>query len=304
MPDVASVVKRVGSSVVQVLATTSTGTRQGSGVIFSDRGYVLTNNHVVEETVNVQVALPNRRVVNAAVAGTDPETDLAVLQLAKSDIAGLAVATLGDSEAMSTGDWVIAIGSPLGYEGSVTVGVISATGRFIDIGDVVLHDMIQTDTVINPGSSGGPLLNLDGDVIGINTAIVRGTIGSNQDAVGIGFSISMGTAIPVSKQLIQRGSVLRPKLGILIVNVTPLTAASLGLSIDDGVLIQSVVTGGPAQRAGLRANDVITHLNGLPVLTTSDLMRKILTDYQIDDLVTLTVARGVTAMTIYVHLES
>jgi S1-C subfamily serine protease len=202
MPDVASVVKRVGSSVVQVLATTSTGTRQGSGVIFSDRGYVLTNNHVVEETVNVQVALPNRRVVNAMVVGTDPETDLAVLQLAKSDIAGLAVATLGDSEAMSTGDWVIAIGSPLGYEGSVTVGVISATGRFIDIGDVVLHDMIQTDTVINPGSSGGPLLNLDGDVIGINTAIVRGTIGSNQDAVGIGFSISMGTAIPVSKQLI------------------------------------------------------------------------------------------------------
>jgi S1-C subfamily serine protease len=287
---------------VQVIATTSTGTGQGSGVIFNDHGYVLTNNHVVENTVSVQVALSNRRVVDAEVVGTDPETDLAVLKLAKSDIAGLAVATLGDTDAMSIGDWVIAIGSPLGYEGSVTVGVISATGRFIDLGDVVLHDMIQTDAVINPGNSGGPLLNLDGDVIGINTAIIRGTTGNNQVAEGMGFSISMGTAIPVSNQLVERGSVLRPKLGILIVDVPPSISASLGLSTSGGVLIQSVVTGGPSQLAGLRANDVITHLNALPVPTTSGLIRKILTDYQIGDVVTVTVIRGITKMTIHVRL--
>lgn len=302
LPDVASVVKRVGSSVVQVLSTNSNGTSQGSRVIFSDHGYVLTNNHVVEGTTGVQVALSNRRVVDAELVGTDPQTDLAVLKLAEADIAGLAVAILGDTDAMSVGDWVIAIGSPLGYEGSVTVGVISATDRFIDLGDVVLHDMVQTDAVINPGNSGGPLLNLDGEVIGINTAIIRGSIGNNQEAEGIGFSISMGTAIPVSNQLVDHGSVVRPKLGILILDVTPSIAASLGLLVEDGVLIESVVDGGPAQVAGLRADDVITHLDGVPVFTTSRVVRMILTDYQIGDLVTVTVIRGVATMDFRVRL--
>jgi S1-C subfamily serine protease len=302
LPDVASVVKRVGSSVVQVLSTNSNGTSQGSGVIFSDHGYVLTNNHVVEGTTGVQVALSNRRVVDAELVGTDPQTDLAVLKLAEADIAGLAVAILGDTDAMSVGDWVIAIGSPLGYEGSVTVGVISATDRFIDLGDVVLHDMVQTDAAINPGNSGGPLLNLDGEVIGINTAIIRGSIGNNQEAEGIGLSISMGTAIPVSNQLVDHGSVVRPKLGILILDVTPSIAASLGLLVEDGVLIESVVDGGPAQVAGLRADDVITHLDGVPVFTTSRVVRMILTDYQIGDMVTVTVIRGVATMDFRVRL--
>jgi S1-C subfamily serine protease len=203
---------------------------------------------------------------------------------------------------MSVGDWVIAIGSPLGYEGSVTVGVISATDRFIDLGDVVLHDMVQTDAAINPGNSGGPLLNLDGEVIGINTAIIRGSIGNNQEAEGIGLSISMGTAIPVSNQLVDHGSVVRPKLGILILDVRLSIAASLGLLVEDGVLIESVVDGGPAQVAGLRADDVITHLDGVPVFTTSRVVRMILTDYQIGDMVTVTVIRGVATMDFRVRL--
>ena len=304
LPDVASVVSRVGPAVVQVLSTTATGTSQGSGVIFSDEGYVLTNNHVVEDTTGVQVALANRRTVDAEVVGTDPATDLAVLKLAPADIAGLAVATLGDTDAMLIGDWVIAIGSPLGYEGSVTVGVISAKGRFLDLGDELLYDMVQTDAVINPGNSGGPLLNLDGEVIGINTAIIRGSIGNNQEAEGIGFSISMGTAIPVSQQLIDRGVVIRPKFGISIVDVTPSNAASLDLAIDTGVLVVSVASGGPAQRAGMRANDIITHLDGVPMHTTSDLIRKVLTDYQIGDIVAVKAVRGATTLTFDVKLGS
>jgi S1-C subfamily serine protease len=302
LPDIASVVSRVGPAVVQVLATTATGTSQGSGVIFTEDGYVLTNNHVVEDSTGVQVALANRRTVDAEVVGTDPVADLAVLKLAPADIEGLAVATLGDTDAMLIGDWVIAIGSPLGYAGSVTVGVISAKGRSLELEDEYLYDLIQTDAVINPGNSGGPLLNLDGEVIGINTAIIRGSIGNNQEAEGIGFSISMGTAIPVSRQLIDRGEVIRPKFGINIVDVTPALATSQGLSIDTGVLVLSVVPGGPAELAGMRANDIITHLDAIAVHTTNDLIRKVLTDYEIDDIVAVKVIRGSTALTIDVTL--
>ncbi len=304
LPDIASVVSRVGPAVVQVLSTTATGTSQGSGVIFSEEGYVLTNNHVVEDTTGVQVALANRRIVDAVVVGTDPVTDLAVLKLDPADIAGLAVATLGDTDAMLIGDWVIAIGSPLGYEGSVTVGVISAKGRSLDLEDEHLYDMVQTDAVINPGNSGGPLLNLDGEVIGINTAIIRGSIGNNQEAEGIGFSISMGTAIPVSRQLIDSGVVIRPKFGISIVDVTPSNATSLDLAIDTGVLIVSVNSDGPAQLAGLRANDVITHLDGVAMHTTSDLIRKVLAGYQVGDIVAVTALRGANVITLSVTLGS
>jgi len=304
LPDVASVVARVGPAVVQVLSTTATGSSQGSGVIFSEEGYVLTNNHVVEDTTGVQVALANRRTVDAVVVGTDPVTDLAVLKLAPADIEGLAVATLGDTDAMLIGDWVIAIGSPLGYEGSVTVGVVSAKGRFLDLGDEVLYDLVQTDAVINPGNSGGPLLNLDGEVIGINTVIIRGSIGNNQEAVGIGFSISMGTAIPVIEHLIEHGSVIRPKFGITIVDVTPSNAASFDLVIDTGVLIVSVISSSPAELAGMRANDVITHLDRVAMHTTSDLIRKVLTDYKIGDIVTVTAVRGTNAITFRVTLGS
>jgi S1-C subfamily serine protease len=303
-PDVASVVSLVGPAVVQVLSTSLGGISQGSGVIFSNQGHILTNNHVVENTIGVQVALANRKTVDAVVIGTDPETDLAVLKLLPAEIAGLAIAALGDTDAMLIGDWVIAIGSPLGFEGSVTVGVISAKGRSIDLGDKRLYDLIQTDADINPGNSGGPLLNLDGEVIGINTAIIRGSIGNDQEAEGIGFSISMGTAIPVSVQLLEHGSVIRPKFGINIVDVAPSNAASFGLFVEEGVLIVEVVADGPAERAGMRPYDVITHLDGTVIQTTSDLVRKVLTDYAIGDIVDVTVVRGTTTMAFRVRFGS
>jgi S1-C subfamily serine protease len=304
LPDVASVVARVGPAVVQVLATVSGGTSQGSGVIFSDQGHVLTNNHVVEDATSVEVALANRKTVDAEVIGTDPETDLAVLKLDPADIEGLAVARLGDTDAMQIGDWVIAIGSPLGFEGSVTVGVVSAKGRSIDLGDSRLYDLLQTDAVINPGNSGGPLLNLDGEVIGINTAIIRGSIGNNQEAEGIGFSISMGTAIPVTQKLIEQGSVVRPKFGINIIDLTPSNASDFGVSIEEGVIVVSVVSGGAAERAGIRANDVITHLDDAVMRTTSDLIRKVLTDYEIGDIVAVTVVRDTATLEFRVRLEA
>jgi S1-C subfamily serine protease len=300
LPDVASVVREVGPAVVQVLATVSGGTSQGSGVIFSDSGHILTNNHVVEDSTSVEIALANRRTVAAVIVGTDPATDLAVLKIDAEEIAGLAVAPLGDTDAMQIGDWVIAIGSPLGYEGSVTVGVISAKGRSLDLEDQRLYDLVQTDAVINPGNSGGPLLNLDGEVIGINTAIIRGSIGNNQEAEGIGFSISMGTAIPVSQQLLAEGSVVRPIFGISIIDVTP----ALDVSVEHGVLVVGVTPGGPAERAGIQGNDIITHLDGAAMSTTSDLIRKVLTDYQVGDIVAVTIVRGDLTLEFRVRLSS
>ncbi|MEK9659719.1 MAG: trypsin-like peptidase domain-containing protein, partial [Chloroflexota bacterium] len=184
LPDVASVVERVLPGVVQVLATVeqrdffgrlTEGTSQGSGVLFDAEGHILTNNHVVEGAKTVEVVLHSGETIPVKVVGTDPRTDLSVLKADPSDVADLPVVPLGDTDAMRIGDWVIAIGSPLGYEGSVTVGIVSSKGRSLDLDSTItLYDLVQTDAVINPGNSGGPLLNLRGEVIGINTAIIRG----------------------------------------------------------------------------------------------------------------------------------
>ena len=304
-PDIAGVVQAIGRAVVKVLAREASGTSQGSGVIFTNEGHVLTNNHVVADAIEVEVTLANRRTVPATIVGTDPTSDLAVLKLDPADIAGLAVARLGDTDAMKIGDWVIAIGSPLGFEGSVTVGVVSAKRRSIDLpGDVRLYDLIQTDAVINPGNSGGPLLNLDGEVIGINTAIIRGSIGGGGEAEGIGFAISMGTAIPVSKQLIENGTVVRARFGISILDVTPEETSRLDLSVDEGILVVSAAPGGASARAGIRANDVIVRLNGSRVTSTTDLVRAVLTDFKVGDTVLVTVVRGATTLVFQVTLTA
>jgi len=262
---------------------------------------VLTNNHVVADAIEVKVTLSDRRTVPATVVGTDPDTDLAVLKLNQEAVADLAVAPLGNTDAMDIGDWVIAIGSPLGFEGSVTVGVISAKDRSIELpGGVRLFDLIQTDAVINPGNSGGPLLNLGGEVIGINTAIIRGSAG--QEAEGIGFSINMGTATPVSKQLIDNGKVIRPVFRITILDVTPEDEVQFGLSVGEGILVVSVAPGGPADLAGIEANDVIIGLDGTPVTSTTDLKRAMLTDYEVGDRVAVTVARGTATLILRVTL--
>ena len=308
LPDIAGVVERVAPAVVQVLATveqtnvfgqTTDGRSQGSGVFFTDDGYLLTNNHVVENATRVEIATFNRERVPVEVVGTDPDTDLAVLKVDPNDLEEIVSVPLGDTDAMRIGDWVIAIGSPLGFAGSVTVGVISAKGRnlLIDQNSPQLHDLVQTDAVINPGNSGGPLLNLAGEVIGINTAIIRGNIGNNQQAEGIGFAVSMGTAIPVSEQLIDHGEVIRPRIGVSIINVTPAEADERGLSVDEGVLVQFVVDGGPASNAGIEVNDVIVQVDGKPVATTSALVRLFLTDYAIGDTVTVTIVRAAVTLT-------
>jgi serine protease Do len=308
LPDIAGVVERVAPAVVQVLATveqtnvfgqTTDGRSRGSGVFFTNDGYLLTNNHVVEDASRVEIATFDRERVPVEVVGTDPDTDLAVLKVDPNDLEEIVSVPLGDTDAMRIGDWVIAIGSPLGFAGSVTVGVISAKGRtlLVDQSSPQLHDLVQTDAVINPGNSGGPLLNLEGEVIGINTAIIRGDIGNNQQAEGIGFAISMGTAIPVSDQLIDHGEVIRPRIGVSIINVTPAEADERGLSVDEGVLVQFVVDGGPASNAGIEVNDVIVQVDGKPVATTSALVRLFLTDYAIGDTVTVTIVRGAVTLT-------
>ena len=302
-PDIASVVERVAPAVVQIIATTQDqnifgqsvdSTSQGSGVFFSEEGYIITNNHVVEDATSVRIVLASRERVDAEVVGTDPTTDLAVLKIDPEEVEELIIATFGDTEAMRIGDWVLAIGSPLGFQGTVTVGIISAKGRSlqIDQNSPSLNDLVQTDAVINPGNSGGPLLNLAGEVIGINTAIIRGSIGNNQEAEGIGFAVSMGTTIPVSEQLIENGRVVRPRIGVQILDVTPVTAAERDLSVDEGVLILAVTAGGPADRAGIEVDDVIVLVDNIPVSSTTELVRLLLTDYLVGDTVRVSVVRS------------
>ncbi|MDE2765704.1 MAG: trypsin-like peptidase domain-containing protein, partial [Chloroflexota bacterium] len=200
---------------------TSTGISRGSGVVFNRRGYIITNHHVIEDAVKVDVVFSDGRPVDVEVVGSDIATDLAVLRLPSEFVDdSLVVTTIGDSDAARVGEWVVAIGNPLGFEGSVTVGVISAKDRSLQISDRVrLHDLIQTDAVINPGNSGGPLLNLDGQVLGINTAIIRGQLASGQEAEGIGFAVAATTVIPVAQRIIEDGRVIWPRIGVSIEDV-------------------------------------------------------------------------------------
>jgi S1-C subfamily serine protease len=166
-----------------------------------------------------------------------------------------------------------------------------------------LNDLVQTDAVINPGNSGGPLLNLAGEVIGINTAIIRGSIGNNQEAEGIGFSVSMGTAIPVSEQLIENGRVIRPRIGVQIIDVNPVVAAERGLSVDEGVLVLTVTPGGPAERAGIEVDDVIVLVDDIPVSSTTELVRLLLAGYAVGDNVRMSVVRSAVTLSFDMTLE-
>jgi S1-C subfamily serine protease len=313
LPDIASVVDQVIASVVSVLVTTeqrdqfgrtTQGLARGSGVIFDGAGYILTNSHVVEDGVKVEVVMTDGRRLEVEVVGRDPSTDLAVLKLEDDAVPNIVATKLGDTNAMRIGEWVIAIGNPLGLEGSVTVGVVSAKGRTLQLSQTVtLHDLVQTDAVINPGNSGGPLLNLRGEVVGINTAIIRGQLSSGQEAEGIGFAISMNTAIPVSRQLIENGKVIWPWLGVSVADVTPVVAAERDLSVDAGVLVVAAVDGGPADKAGIREGDVIVALNNEPVTTVLELQASLRQQYNVGDSVAVTVVRGDDERTIDVTLE-
>lgn len=234
----------------------------GSGFIISKDGYIVTNDHVVRDAESVQVKLSNDKIYDAKVIGSDPKTDIAVIKIKAVD---LPVAVLGDSEKLDVGQWAIAIGNPFGLERSMTVGVVSATGRS-NMGIETYENFIQTDASINPGNSGGPLLNIHGEVIGINTAIVAA-------GQGIGFAIPISMAKPIFTQLLQKGNVSRGYMGVTIQPVTEELARSFGLKRATGALVNGVLKGGPAEKAGVRQGDVIVAFNGSEVKDPSHLQR-------------------------------
>src|SRR5882724_4631089 len=237
----------------------------GSGVLVDPKGYILTNNHVIENAQEIIVRLSDQRKFTARLVGRDPKTDLAVLKVDAPS--PLPVADLGDSGQLRVGQWAIAIGNPFGLDRTVTVGIISATAR-TRVGVTQYDNFIQTDASINPGNSGGPLLNIDGKVIGINTAIVAA-------GQGIGFAIPINQARDVMQQLITRGRVVRGWLGIVIQDVTDQLAGSFGVKEREGVLVAEVMKGSPAETAGLRAGDVVVELSGTPIKEVPDLQRRI-----------------------------
>jgi serine protease Do/serine protease DegQ len=234
----------------------------GSGFIISADGYIVTNDHVVRDAESIQVKLSNEKVYDARVIGGDQKTDIAVIKINAAD---LPVAVLGDSEKLEVGQWAVAIGNPFGLERSMTVGIVSATGRS-NVGIETYENFIQTDASINPGNSGGPLLNINGEVIGINTAIVAA-------GQGIGFAIPIAMAKPVFTQLIQKGSVSRGYIGVTIQPVTEDLARSFGLKQARGALVNDVLKGGPADKAGIRQGDVIVSFNGTEVKDPAHLQR-------------------------------
>ncbi|MBI2908687.1 MAG: trypsin-like peptidase domain-containing protein [Chloroflexi bacterium] len=267
----------------------------GSGVIYDSRGYVLTNNHVVEGAQRLLVSLPDGQSFEGKLLGRDPQTDLAVVRI---DSANLPVAELGDSDQLQVGDWVVAIGNALGLTGgpTVTAGVVGALGRTIQepggisgTGGPFLFDVIQTDAAINPGNSGGPLVNLAGQVVGINT-LVAGDSGSGVQAEGIGFAIAVNTAKPIADQLVSTGKAVHPYLGIQYQFLTPAVASRLGVRQAQGVWVGAVTPNSPAASAGLRRNDIITEMDGTALKDDSQLSR-IIDGRKPGDTITLTLVR-------------
>ncbi len=296
-------VQKVQSAVVTVIntmppqrsfgffgqSTTQQPTASGSGLIISPQGYIVTNNHVVDGYQTLEVIYADGTRVPATLVGTDQYADVAVI---KVDGQVPAVAQLGDSNSVRIGETVIAIGSALGdFKNTVTEGVISAVGRSLDTGNgFSLENMIQTDAAINHGNSGGPLVNLAGQVIGINTAIVRGSAFSGDVAEGLGFSIPSNTVSDVASQLISKGYVDRPFLGIQWQAITPEIAKANGLPMDWGVYVQTVQASTAADKAGLRTGDIITQIGDYKIDDTNTFF-SVLNKYKVGDTITLKVWR-------------
>ena len=236
----------------------------GSGVIIdAARGYVLTNNHVIKDAEQTVVTLKDRRQFQAKLVGTDPGTDIAVLQIPAETLSAIRI---GDSDQLQVGDYVIAIGNPFGIGQTVTSGIVSALGRS-GLNPEGYEDFIQTDASINPGNSGGALINLRGELIGINTAII-GPSGGN---VGIGFAVPSNMARAVMSQIVRYGEVRRGRLGIEMGDLTPALAKKLGVAAQEGAVVAGVQPGSPAESAGLRERDVVVAVNGRPIRSSAEL---------------------------------
>ena len=239
----------------------------GSGVIVSPDGYILTNNHVVDDADDIEVGLADGRTVPAKIVGTDPETDLAVIRIAERK---LPVMLLGHPEQAKVGDVVLAIGNPFGVGQTVTMGIISAVGRN-NLHINHFENFIQTDAAINFGNSGGALVDTSGNLLGINSAIYSQTGGS----VGIGFAIPVTTAKAVLDEIVANGQVVRGWIGIESQDITPELADSFGLNRKTGAIIAGVVRGGPADKAGMRPGDILANVDGKPVASTTDMLNLI-----------------------------
>ena len=261
---------------------------QGIGsafVIDSNKYYLVTNNHVIEKAKEIYITFPDNSVkYKAQVVGSDPFTDLALIKLDITD-KNIKIPALefDDSDSIKIGEWVIAVGNPYGFDYSATVGVISAKNRTIDVGNLHLEDLLQTDAPINPGNSGGPLVDLNSKVIGVNTAVAIG-------AQGIGFAIPSNKAQKIIKDLEAFGKVVRPNLGVEVVDLTPEIIRFLGINISEGVMIKEIETDGPAYNAGLKKGDIIYAINS-EIVKNTIYYRKILDKYKPGDNIKIDIIR-------------
>lgn len=262
---------------------------QGSGFIVDAAGYIVTNNHVVDGADDITVILQDESEYKAVIIGVDEETDLAVIKIEADR--EFPIARLGNSDSMFVGDWVLALGSPFGYDNSLTAGIVSAIGRD---GSTNFQRFIQTDAAINPGNSGGPLVNLAGEVIGINTAIITST----QSFAGIGFALPSNMAVDVYNQLTTSGRVTRGFIGIRFVTDEDLVEA---FGLDSGVVVDEVTAGGPSDAAGMRARDVITSIDGEGV-SNSDELLQVVASRPVGSTVPIVVVRGGEQVTLRVTI--
>jgi 2-alkenal reductase len=303
-------VDRIGPAVVTVVSVipgelgffgrAPDQTVTGSGVIISHDGYIITNNHVVEAAKVVNVILADGTTLQAQIVGTDIFSDLAVLSTQENLPS---VAILGNSDTLKPGETVIAIGSPLGdFVNTVTVGVVSALGRSLDTSKgYQMENLVQTDAAINQGNSGGPLVNIAGEVVGINTLVVRGSGYGSTIAEGLGFAIPANSALAIAEQIISKGYVARPYLGIRWQAITPRLAAAYNLPVDWGIFVSEVTPGGPADSGGVLYGDIITKIGDISLDEDSSYVNALFI-HEPGEVITLKVVRGMQVIDIQVTL--
>ena len=303
LPSISDLVEAIRPSVVSIsVESVERGfffsyLNQGgaTGTVVRPDGYILTNLHVINGAREIKVHVPNGDSYDATIVGVDRLTDLAVLKIDAQDLPAV---TFADSRRLRVGDWVVAVGNALALPGgpSVTVGIVSAKGRSIQTQHQnELFDLIQTDAAINEGNSGGPLVNMDGEVVGINTVIL-------QEAQAIGFAVSALQAQPIIDKLIEEGRIVRPLIGFNSVDITPAIASDLSLPVDEGIIVTNLLVDGPAAEAGIDVGDVVTRLDDIPTPTNARFLL-LLWSYEPGDQVAIEYYRGDESMIATVTLE-